>query len=163
MLLLVVDLLGRGLGPLLASPEFYGWLGLALAGTVFGQSSFRAGALTASLPTMMLVELAQAAVLSVALLGETLRPGRATGHHFERMFRSIGVMTTRAKISATLTPERLREAQQITGTANISQLLDEALAALIERELEKRWLEANPDDELPGEVEVDLSSVPWQE
>jgi hypothetical protein len=72
-------------------------------------------------------------------------------------------MTPRTKISATLTPERLREAQEVTGTSNVSQLLDEALAALIERELEKRWLEANPDDELPGEVEVDLTSVPWEE
>jgi post-segregation antitoxin (ccd killing protein) len=72
-------------------------------------------------------------------------------------------MTPRTKISATLTPERLREAQEVTGTSNVSQLLDEALAALIERELEKRWLEANPDDKLPGEVEVDLTSVPWEE
>ncbi len=73
----VIDLLGRGPGSLLASPELYAWLGLALIGTVFEQSSFRAGALTASLPTMMLVEPVQAAVLSVALLGETLRPGGA--------------------------------------------------------------------------------------
>ena len=72
-------------------------------------------------------------------------------------------MTARTKVSATLTPERLREAQEVTGTANISQLLDEALAALIERELEKKWLKANLTDELPGEVEVDLTSVPWQE
>lgn len=72
-------------------------------------------------------------------------------------------MTTRTKISATLTPERLREAQEVTGTSNVSQLLDQALAALIERELEKRWLDAHPDDELPGDVEVDLSSVPWEE
>lgn len=72
-------------------------------------------------------------------------------------------MTSRMKVSATLTPERLREAQEVTGTSNVSQLLDEALAALIERELEKRWLEAHPDDELPGEVAVDLSALPWDE
>jgi hypothetical protein len=72
-------------------------------------------------------------------------------------------MTVRTKISATLTPERLREAQEVTGTSNVSQLLDDALAALIERELEKRWLNAHPDDELPGEVEVDLTAVPWEE
>jgi hypothetical protein len=71
-------------------------------------------------------------------------------------------MTPRTKISATLTPERLRQAQEVTGTSNVSQLLDDALAALIERELEKRWLEAHPDQELPGEVEVDLTSVPWE-
>jgi len=81
----------------------------------------------------------------------------------KRIFGRIDVMTTRTKISATLTPERLREAQEVTGTSNVSQLLDQALAALIERELEKRWLDAHPDDELPGDVEVDLSSVPWEE
>jgi post-segregation antitoxin (ccd killing protein) len=74
----------------------------------------------------------------------------------------MNVMTARTKISATLTPERLRRAQEVTGTSNVSQLLDDALAALIERELEKRWLEAHPDEELPGEVEVDLTSVPWE-
>lgn len=72
-------------------------------------------------------------------------------------------MTARIKVSATLTPERLREAQAITGTSNVSQLLDDGLGALIERELEKRWLEANREDDLPGEVPVDLSSVPWEE
>lgn len=70
---------------------------------------------------------------------------------------------TKAKISATLTPERLAQARSVTGTSNLSQLLDDALAALIEREFERRWLEAHPDDELPGQVEVDLSAVPWEE
>lgn len=84
-------------------------------------------------------------------------------HHFERIMGRIIFMTARTKISATLTPERLREAQAVTGTSNVSQLLDEALAALIERELEKRWLQANPDHELPGEVAVDLTAVPWEE
>lgn len=73
----VVGLLGRGPGELLAAPEFYGWAAVALAGTVFQQSSFRAGPLTASLPTMTVVEPVVAGVLSVALLGEVLRPGRA--------------------------------------------------------------------------------------
>lgn len=84
-------------------------------------------------------------------------------HHIGRMFGRIFVMTAKTKISATLTPERLREAQEVTGTSNLSRLLDEALAALIERELERQWFEAHPDDELPGEVEVDLTSVPWEE
>lgn len=76
-------------------------------------------------------------------------------------------MTPKMKVSATLRPERLREAQAITGTSNVSQLLEDALSALIERELEKRWLDANRDGglsgDLPGEVPVDLSSVPWEE
>jgi drug/metabolite transporter (DMT)-like permease len=73
----VVEMLGRGPGPLLASPELYGWAVVALAGTVFQQSSFRAGALTASLPTMTVTEPVVAAALGVVLLGEVLRPGRA--------------------------------------------------------------------------------------
>lgn len=72
-------------------------------------------------------------------------------------------MTARTKVSATLTPERLKQAQEVTGMSNVSQLLDEALAALVERELERQWLDAHPDDELPGEVEVDLADVPWDE
>ena len=49
---------------------------LAVAGSVFQQSSFRAGALTASLPTMTVVEPTVAAALGMVLLGEVLRPSR---------------------------------------------------------------------------------------
>jgi drug/metabolite transporter (DMT)-like permease len=73
----VVELLGRSPGALLASPELYGWVAVALAGMVFQQSAFRAGALTASLPTMTVAEPVVAAALGVVLLGEVLRPGRA--------------------------------------------------------------------------------------
>ncbi len=66
------------------------------------------------------------------------------------------------KVSATLHPERLAEAQRLTGKSNVSEVLDDALAALIERELERRWLEAQPDDDLPGEVVPDLHTVPWE-
>jgi hypothetical protein len=70
---------------------------------------------------------------------------------------------TKVKISATVRPERLATARAVTGTTNLSQLLDDALAALISRELESQWLEAHPEGELPGEVPVDLSSIPWDE
>lgn len=75
----VVELIGHGLRPLLASPELYAWAALALAGTVFQQSSFRAGALTASLPTMTVLEPTVAAALGVVLLDEMVRPGRSGG------------------------------------------------------------------------------------
>ncbi|MGI8628165.1 MAG: type II toxin-antitoxin system CcdA family antitoxin [Geodermatophilaceae bacterium] len=69
------------------------------------------------------------------------------------------------KVSVTLSPERLRRAKAITGSQNVSELLDDALGALIERELELRWLAghdtASGDPELPGEVTVDLTDVPW--
>lgn len=67
------------------------------------------------------------------------------------------------KVSATVSPDRLAYAREVTGTNSVSELLDQALAALIERELEQRWLAAHPDEELPGEVVPDLSAVPWDE
>jgi post-segregation antitoxin (ccd killing protein) len=69
----------------------------------------------------------------------------------------------KSKVSATVDPQRLARAREITGTASVSELLDQALGALIERELERRWLEAHPDAELPGEVVPDLSAIPWDE
>lgn len=73
---------------------------------------------------------------------------------------------TKVKISATVKPERLEQARQVTGTANVSQLLDLALSALIERELEQRWLDGYADDDrtdLPAGIPVDLSDVPWDD
>ena len=50
---------------------------MAIAGTAWQQSSFRAGSLTASLPTMTVTEPVVASVLGIVVLGETLRPGDA--------------------------------------------------------------------------------------
>ncbi len=61
-----------GLGALLRAPELYGWLLVAVLGTVFQQSSFRASSLTASLPTMTVTEPVVASLLGVTVLGETL-------------------------------------------------------------------------------------------
>lgn len=73
----VVHLLGDGIEPLLRSPELYAWAAVAIAGTAWQQSSFRAGVLTASLPTMAITEPMVASLLGVFVLGETLRPGDA--------------------------------------------------------------------------------------
>ena len=72
---------------------------------------------------------------------------------------------TRVKISATLAPDRIAAARAVVETASISELLDLALDALVERELERRWLDAYGDDaaDLPGEVSVDLGHIPWDE
>jgi drug/metabolite transporter (DMT)-like permease len=71
----VVERLGDGLWALLRTPELYVWVLVAIAGTAWQQSSFRAGALTASLPTMTVVEPVVGSVLGIVALGETLRPG----------------------------------------------------------------------------------------
>jgi drug/metabolite transporter (DMT)-like permease len=73
----VVDRGADGLWILLRTPELYAWALVAIAGTGWQQASFRAGALTASLPTMTVTEPVVASVLGVVVLGEALRPGEA--------------------------------------------------------------------------------------
>jgi len=73
----VVDRLDDGLWALLRTPELYAWALVAIAGTAWQQSSFRAGALTASLPTMTVTEPVVGSALGIVVLGETMRPGDA--------------------------------------------------------------------------------------
>lgn len=68
----IVELLEEGFGAVLRAPEFYPWLLVALCGMIFQQSAFRAGALTASLPTMTVAKPVVAGVLGITVLGETL-------------------------------------------------------------------------------------------
>ena len=69
----VVEAGESGFGALLRAPELYAWLGVALAGMVFQQASFRAGALTASLPTMTLAKPVVGWILGITVLSEELR------------------------------------------------------------------------------------------
>ncbi|MGX9791039.1 DMT family transporter [Mycobacterium sp. MMS18-G62] len=73
----VVDRLDDGIWELLRTPELYAWVLVAIAGTAWQQSSFRAGSLTASLPTMTVTEPVVGSVLGIVVLGEALRPGDA--------------------------------------------------------------------------------------
>ncbi|MCV7427981.1 DMT family transporter [Mycobacterium montefiorense] len=68
----VVEVVGEGVGALLAAPEFYAWIAAALAGMIFQQSSFRAGSLTASLPTSVVAKPVVGSILGMAVLGEYL-------------------------------------------------------------------------------------------
>jgi drug/metabolite transporter (DMT)-like permease len=61
-----------GFGAFLRAPESYCLIPAALAGMIFQQSAFRAGALTASLPTVTVAKPVVASTLGVVLLGETL-------------------------------------------------------------------------------------------
>jgi hypothetical protein len=61
-----------GFGAFLRAPEAYALIPAALAGMIFQQSSFRAGALTASLPTVTVAKPVVASLLGVLVLGETL-------------------------------------------------------------------------------------------
>jgi hypothetical protein len=68
----VVEVVGAGVGALLSAPEFYAWIAAALAGMIFQQSSFRAGSLTASLPTSVVAKPVVGSILGMAVLGEYL-------------------------------------------------------------------------------------------
>ncbi len=69
------------------------------------------------------------------------------------------------KVSVTLSPSRILAARRLVGHGNLSELLDEALAALIEREEERRWIEGRSvdDDDPLGEVVPDLADAPWDD
>jgi hypothetical protein len=85
----VVDRLDDGLLALARTSELYVWALVAIAGTAYQQSSFRAGSLTASLPTMTVAEPVVGSVLGIVVLGETLRPGDAG---WLTLFVAVGVM-----------------------------------------------------------------------
>ncbi len=68
----IVEVSEHSLVGVLRSPEFVPWILVALAGMIFQQSAFRAGALTASLPTMTVAKPVVAGLLGVVVLGETL-------------------------------------------------------------------------------------------
>jgi hypothetical protein len=61
-----------GFGAFLRAPESYCLIPAALAGMIFQQSAFRAGALTASLPTVTVAKPVVASMLGVVVLGESL-------------------------------------------------------------------------------------------
>ena len=78
----------------------------------------------------------------------------------------IGMMAAMAKIkiSATLDPDRVAQARSVVASKSLSDLLDIALAALIERELEHKWIRGQAGaSDLPGFVPVDLSHIPWDD
>lgn len=72
----LVDILKEsGMSAVLTAPELPFWLAATLAGMIFQQSAFRAGALTASMPTITVAKPLVATVLSVLLLNETINAG----------------------------------------------------------------------------------------
>jgi hypothetical protein len=71
----VVDIVEHGAGQLWHTPELYGWVFSGVAGMIYHQSAYRAGALTASLPTIIVAKPVVGGVLGVTVLGETLDAG----------------------------------------------------------------------------------------
>jgi hypothetical protein len=69
----VVDILEHNAGQLWHAPELYLWVFCGVAGMIFHQSAYRAGALTASLPTIIAAKPVVGGVLGVLVLEETVR------------------------------------------------------------------------------------------
>ncbi len=77
-------------------------------------------------------------------------------------------MVNKAKVSATINPGRLAQAKQLTGSDNVSEILDRALVALIDDELER--IHAHGYERIPqGGETVEIvdariwSDLPWDE
>jgi energy-converting hydrogenase Eha subunit A len=71
----VVDIVERGALPLWHTPELYAWMFCGLAGMIYHQSAYRAGSLTASLPTIIVAKPVVGGVLGIIVLRETLDAG----------------------------------------------------------------------------------------
>ena len=68
----IVDVIEHHPGQLWQRPELYAWVFAGVAGMIFHQSAYRAGALTASLPTIIVAKPVVSAVLGITVLSETL-------------------------------------------------------------------------------------------
>jgi hypothetical protein len=69
----VVDIIEHDPGQLWHAPELYLWVFCGVAGMIYHQSAYRAGALTASLPTIIVAKPVVGGVLGVLVLEETVR------------------------------------------------------------------------------------------
>jgi drug/metabolite transporter (DMT)-like permease len=69
----MVDTLEHNPGQLWHTPAFYGFVFCGVDGMIYHQSAYRAGALTASLPTIIVAKPVVGGVLGVFVLEETLR------------------------------------------------------------------------------------------
>lgn len=68
----VVDILERHPGQVWHSFELYALVGCGVTGMIYHQSAYRAGALTASLPTIIVAKPVVGGILGIVVLGETL-------------------------------------------------------------------------------------------
>ncbi|MGV0634020.1 DMT family transporter [Mycolicibacillus trivialis] len=71
----IVAVAHDGFWAVLTAPELVPWLAATLTGMIFQQSAFRAGALTASMPTITVAKPLVATVLGILVLGEHLQAG----------------------------------------------------------------------------------------
>jgi drug/metabolite transporter (DMT)-like permease len=109
-----------GFGAFLRAPESYCLIPAALAGMIFQQSAFRAGALTASLPTVTVAKPMVASMLGVVVLGETLNTSGP---------RVLTLLTTGLLVAvATVALARGEAATMAAGAGHDVVVRDEALS-----------------------------------
>lgn len=111
---LVGILKADGMGAVLRAPELLPWLMATLAGMIFQQSAFRAGALTASMPTMIVAKPLVATVLGVVLLNETINAGG-----IENVVVAVGVVVVIVATAALARGEAATIAAEAGGTDTI--------------------------------------------
>jgi hypothetical protein len=69
----IVDIVEHHAGQLWHTPALYAWVFCGVAGMIYHQSAYRAGALTASLPTIIVAKPVVGGVLGITVLEETVR------------------------------------------------------------------------------------------
>jgi drug/metabolite transporter (DMT)-like permease len=105
----VMAQLGDGVWAVARTPEVYAWLLAAAGGFAWEQSAFRAGALTASMPTMEVTQPVVAALLGVVVLGETLNTSETGIFALAVAALAMAVATTElARGDAVATHSRIR-------------------------------------------------------
>lgn len=112
----VVDVLEHK-GSLLHAPELYAWILAGVAGMIFQQSAFRAGSLTASLPTMTVAKPVVAVALGVTVLNETLE---ASGPEWVLLAAAVVMV-----IVSTVALARGEAAAMSAGAGGDAQVVDE--------------------------------------
>jgi hypothetical protein len=115
-----VGAVSGGFGAFLRAPESYCLIPAALAGMIFQQSAFRAGALTASLPTVTVAKPVVASMLGVVVLGETLN---TSGPRVLTLLTAGGLV-----IVATIALARGEAATMAAGAGHDVVLRDEAVS-----------------------------------
>ena len=109
-----------GFGAFLRAPESYCLIPAALAGMIFQQSAFRAGALTASLPTVTVAKPVVASMLGVFVRGETLNTSGPRG----LTLLTAGLLV----VAATIALARGEAATMAAGAGHDVVLRDEAVS-----------------------------------
>ncbi|HEY0224834.1 MAG TPA: DMT family transporter [Mycobacterium sp.] len=106
-----VHRLAEGGWAVFRSPELYAWVLVALGGFLWEQSAFRAGALTASMPTLQVSQPVVAALLGVVVLDESLNTGRAGAVALVVAALVVTIATVQlARVDAVATGERIEAA-----------------------------------------------------